>query len=414
MKETRVFETAFTTYTQVSVIGNGGTSQVFEVVDDEKCAYAIKLLNHSNTAKSAITKRFKNEIFFCQKNSHKNIVKVVNSGVFINEKGRFPFYVMPLYQSSLRSLIKAIIPENKILKYINQLLDGMEAAHLLGSVHRDIKPENILYDRKSDNLVVSDFGIAAFTEEQLHTLIETKEGTRLANFQYASPEQRMRDKNVDHRSDIYSIGLVINEMITGELAIGTSYKEVSSVISDLSYLDNIIRRMISQEPKDRFSSIGEVKKELIGRSEEFTILQRLNEERNRVIEFSEFDNPLLVEPNRIKSFDWKDNHLVLTLERAVDQGWINAFRNMGSFTSVLYKEPEKFSIKGNTASISATENEVQMIIDYFKQWLVTTHSRYVYMAHEERREEERKMREEQKIRIQKEEARLRIINNIKI
>jgi serine/threonine protein kinase len=81
--------------------------------------------------------------------------------------------------------------------YFSQLLDGVEAAHLQQVVHRDLKPENVLHDTKSDQLTVADFGIAQFEEEELYTLIETTPNRRLANFQYAAPEQRNRGAAVD-------------------------------------------------------------------------------------------------------------------------------------------------------------------------------------------------------------------------
>jgi eukaryotic-like serine/threonine-protein kinase len=72
--------------------------------------------------------------------------------------------------------------------------------------HRDLKPENILYDRNADRLVVADFGIAHFEEDQLLTAVETKDRERLANFKYAAPEQGIRGRPVDHRADIFAFG----------------------------------------------------------------------------------------------------------------------------------------------------------------------------------------------------------------
>ena len=414
MKIKRKFETAYTTYTEEKIIGNGGTSQVFEVLDDDGQVWAAKLLNINNNVKSEVTKRFKNEIHFCLKNKHKNIVRIVDSGILLEGENKYPFYIMHRYESSLRSIIENGINSQKYLKYVNQILDGIEAAHLFGAIHRDIKPENILYDSKNDNLVIADFGIAAFNEEQLFTLVETKNGTRLANFQYASPEQKMRGRIIDKRTDIYSLGIVINEMATKELAFGTAYKEIKSIYKEYEYLDEIIKKMICQNPIERYSSIDEIKMDIIGKYAEYVQLQRLTEEKSKVISFSEIDDPLMIKQNKIISFDWNDNTLILNLEMPVTSKWVLAFQHIGSYTSVSGKGPEMFSFSGNKASINVGERDVQRVIDYFKQWLPLVHMGYVRMISDERKEEEKRIIEEQKKRIQKEETRLKLLSSIKI
>src|SRR3972149_4359299 len=118
---------------------------------------------------------------------------------------------MPLFDSSLRPLMRAGLPQDTVLRYFSQILDGTEAAHLHNVAHRDLKPENILFENAAARLVVADFGIARFQEEELYTAVETKASDRLANFQYAAPEQRLRGAEVDYRADIYSLGLLLNE-----------------------------------------------------------------------------------------------------------------------------------------------------------------------------------------------------------
>ena len=110
---------------------------------------------------------------------------------------------MPLYSGSLRKLLETGIAPEQVLPYFGQLLDGTEAAHIRNVVHRDLKPENILYDQDNDNLLLADFGIARFEEDELYTLVETTPRARLANFHYAAPEQRTPGLEIDHRADIY-------------------------------------------------------------------------------------------------------------------------------------------------------------------------------------------------------------------
>lgn len=99
---------------------------------------------------------------------------------------------MPLFDVSLRTLMREGVDPEKILPYFGQILDGIEAAHLFKVVHRDLKPENILFHKGTGTRVIADFGIAHFQEERLITAVETKDGDRLANFLYAAPEQRVR------------------------------------------------------------------------------------------------------------------------------------------------------------------------------------------------------------------------------
>ena len=82
---------------------------------------------------------------------------------------------MPLFDSSLRPLLREGINQGKIMPYFGQILDGVEAAHLSNVVHRDLKPENILFDKEKDTIVIADFGIARFQEDQLITAVETKD-----------------------------------------------------------------------------------------------------------------------------------------------------------------------------------------------------------------------------------------------
>jgi serine/threonine protein kinase len=92
--------------------------------------------------------------------------------------------------------------------------------------------------------------------------VQTQRAERLANFQYAAPEQRIKGRTVDHRADIYALGLILNEMFTGETPLGTGFKPVSEVVSAYSYLDKIIERMIRNSVDQRPNSIEEIKQEL--------------------------------------------------------------------------------------------------------------------------------------------------------
>jgi serine/threonine protein kinase len=147
--------------------------------------------------------------------------------------------------------MKQTVPPDRVLPLFSQILNGVEAAHLQGITHRDLKPENILYGTQQDVLVVADFGIAEFTQEDLYNAVETHTGERIASFMYAAPEQKERGKTVDRRADIYALGLMLNEFFTGQVLQGTAFTTIKARAPQYEYLDEIVDRMVRQLPSDR-------------------------------------------------------------------------------------------------------------------------------------------------------------------
>ena len=289
----KIFSTTFAEYTVTGEIGNGGSGIVYKVQADDGLVFALKAIDPARTT-SQRTKRFKNEILFCQKNEHRNIVKVLDWGFISNGNMRFPFYIMPYYPQTLRSLMHHGIAHENIIPIFSQILDGTECAHFLGVVHRDLKPENILYNPSENVLALCDFGIAHFSEESMYTTVETRPSERLANFQYAAPEQRIKGTKVDSRADIYSLGLILNEMFTGRCPSGTGFKKIADVASGFSYLDELVELMMQQVQEARPHTISIIKDSLIARRNEFVVQQKLNELKKQVVPTSEIDDPLVI------------------------------------------------------------------------------------------------------------------------
>lgn len=408
-----VFTTTFATYTATHIIGEGGSGRIFEANDDIGGICAIKWLDPAKATREKV-KRFKNELQFCLKNKHPNILTILDHGVFIKGESNSPFYVMPRYDGSLRDLLKAGISPDKVLNYFAQILDGVEAAHIHGVVHRDLKPENILYAAGDNLLVIADFGIARFQEDELYTAVETKDSARLANFQYAAPEQRSRGTESDQHADIYALGLILNEMFTGEVPSGTGYKTIVKVASDYEYLDSIVEEMLRQSPEERIDSIEKIKNILIGRKNEFITRQKMSELKETVVPVTELDDPLIADPPRLVNFDWNLGRLTLFFQRPVNEKWVWALQNLGSHSALLGKGPKDFHIYENKAVIDATEDQVQKIIDYFQGWLPQANRVYEERIRREKEEAEARRRRELKRQIEEQEARQRVLKNVKL
>jgi serine/threonine protein kinase len=275
------FETATERYIRVKIVGEGGAGRVFHAKDSAGRDFAIKCL-HPRQATTDKRRRFRNELTFLRNNRHKNILTVIDDGLVDWEGSRTPFYVMPLYSATLRTIMQKGIPADQVLPMFSRILDGVEAAHLSRVTHRDIKPENVLVD-EHNNCVVADFGIAHFEEEELFTAVETKANERLANFLYAAPEQRVRGGAVTDSADLFALGLILNEMFTGQVIQGTGFRRIALVNSSASYLDEIVDRLVQNSPTARYASIDELKKDLIAARNDFVVRQTFDAQSGQVV-----------------------------------------------------------------------------------------------------------------------------------
>ncbi len=409
-KQLQIFETPFDVYTEVGPLGEGGAGRVYEVRNDKGETFALKCLSPDKITAER-RKRFKNEIGFCQRTLHRNIVRVLDTGI-LNLKGVMcPFYVMPKCKGTLRSLI-ASTPTTQVLALFAQILDGVEAAHKLDVWHRDLKPENILWDGAS--LLIADFGIAHFEEEAIYTAVETKVASRMANFMYSAPEQRARGASVDRRADVFSLGLILNEMFTHEVPQGSGYRTIGNVAPDFAYLDQIVERMIQSSPERRYQSIEEIKRDLIGHRNTYVAQQRLDEVTRQVVASTALP---AFEPLKIVDFDYSGGTLILQLDRNVPSGWAQEFQQpRGGHSAFLGYGPETFRIQGRTVSINARENEsfIQSLINNAKQYVEAANRGYVLQQQEQAARQERTEREAQERRVTEAQLRANILKNVKL
>jgi len=381
-------------YYEVEVIDQGGNSYVYKVKDETGNLYALKLINDDISTEKL--KRFKNEIRFGINSSHPNVLKIIDNGYIELEAKKRMFYVMPLFDCNLRELMTENIPFEERMFYYNQILEGMKYFHSKGNYHRDLKPENILIDRKAKRAVIADFGISHFNEDYVYTVVETKINSKLANFQYAAPEQRERGVLVNHKADIYALGLILNEIFTNKVPYGTDYKRISSTSNDYAFLDEVVSEMIKQNPSDRIDSVEKVQFEISSRIAIHNQNKELQKIKSIEITQSEEKDELLIDPPELVNFNYDDSSYILTLElsKIVNAKWQSCMTK-NSYGTIGSYDPEIFAFSGNKATVRLRNpndvNSLQTIIDYFKSWVVNANKNYPNLIKEER---ERYVREQ--------------------
>ncbi len=268
-------------------IGAGGNSFVFDCKKDGK-SYAMKIINKQLRGNNKI--RFENEVKFQMENNHNCIVRIIWRGRIqtnygdLDKKKTTDYYVMPKYNCSFATIMaNDINVEHKLKLYLN-ICGALNFIHKRkpAIIHRDIKPENFLYDEKSDKLLLSDFGIAYFYNKNKVTTKKEK----LANFAYAAPEQR-NQQECGVYTDIYSMGLILNQIFTNSIPEGNDYTKIQTVAPLYTQLDDLVRSMCMSNPKEREKSIKNV--ETIIKN----ILDEINGEMKRIQDYfydPDYDN----------------------------------------------------------------------------------------------------------------------------
>ncbi len=199
-------------YKIIKKIGEGGMGTVYLASDTMlERNVAIKVLNPLLTKDSQFTDRFRHEAKVQASLIHPNIVTLYN---YFREGDNYCMVMEYVEGDTLKQLITNTgpLPEQKVIWLLNQILEAVGSAHKKGIIHRDIKPSNILLT--GDNTVkILDFGIAKILQDKGLT----KTGTKMGTIYYMSPEQIKAVKDIDHRTDIYSIGVTLYELLSGRI-----------------------------------------------------------------------------------------------------------------------------------------------------------------------------------------------------
>jgi serine/threonine protein kinase/tetratricopeptide (TPR) repeat protein len=257
-------------YKILDILGKGGMGIVYKAHDQRLQRFvALKFLSESE--ESSARKRFVREAQAASALNHPNIVTIHD----IVDDGAGTFIVMEFVEGRpLRELISAKgMPVQTALDFATQIAEGLAAAHAKRIVHRDLKPGNVIVTPKGRAKVL-DFGLAKFEsapDSEITQSILSKADHFLGTVSYASPEQ-MRGRPVDHRADIFSLGVILHEMLTGErpfygantveLICAISYEAPKSLRASrpglAEYLETLVARMLEKRPEDRFQSMDEV------------------------------------------------------------------------------------------------------------------------------------------------------------
>ncbi|MCX6855760.1 MAG: protein kinase [Verrucomicrobia bacterium] len=245
----------------VERIGQGGMGVVFKARQPRlDRTVALKVLPKRLAATLGFPERFKREGRVLARLNHPSIVAVHDFG----ESGGFCYLLMEYVDGvNLRQAMKAgrFTPE-QALKVVPDICTALQYAHEQGVLHRDIKPENILLNAKGE-AKIADFGIAKLLDETGGDMLLTQSGAKLGTAPYMAPEQIEQPSTVDHRADIYSLGVVLYELLTGELPLGrfAAPSEKSAVNGNV---DAVVFRALEKERGRRQQSAGEFKTEIEG------------------------------------------------------------------------------------------------------------------------------------------------------
>ncbi len=241
----------------IALLGQGGMGAVYKARQKQlDRLVALKILPPAVGPDPAFAERFTREARSLAKLNHPNIVTVYDFGH--TDRGLY-FFIMEFVEGTdLRHVIhaKELTPE-QALAVVPQICDALQYAHEEGIVHRDIKPENILLDKKG-RVKIADFGLARLLDRAATALTLTQLGQRMGTPHYMAPEQVEHPHDVDHRADIYSLGVVFYEMLTGELPLGRFDPPSRKVHVDVR-LDEVVLHTLEKEPARRYQHASEVK-----------------------------------------------------------------------------------------------------------------------------------------------------------
>jgi tRNA A-37 threonylcarbamoyl transferase component Bud32 len=255
----------------LELLGHGGMGAVYKARQKNlDRLVALKIIRPESANTPAFTERFNREARMLARLSHPQIVAIYDFGevsVSHPRDSSFPprnvyFFLMEYVDgSNLRQLMRLrALPPEQALMVVPQICEALQFAHDEGIVHRDVKPENILLDKRG-RVKIADFGLAKLAARSSHDFTLTATHQVLGTARYMAPEQMEGSHAVDHRADIYSLGVVFYEMLTGEVPAGHFEPPSKRVDVDVR-IDEVVLRALAREPERRYQHASDLKNEV--------------------------------------------------------------------------------------------------------------------------------------------------------
>src|SRR5262245_39302673 len=239
----------------LELMGQGGMGAVYKARQKGlDRVVALKILPPAAGRDPAFAERFTREARALARLNHPNIVTVHDFG----QAGDYFYFLMEYVDgANLRQSIRArTLRPREALATIPQICEALQYAHDEGIVHRDIKPENILLDRRG-RVKIADFGLAKLLGRSAADFTLTGAQQIMGTPHYMAPEQFERPLEVDHRADIYALGVVLYEMLTGEVPMGAFAPPSQKVQVDVR-LDEVVLRTLAREPERRYQKVSQL------------------------------------------------------------------------------------------------------------------------------------------------------------
>lgn len=261
-------ESFFPGYTDFRFIDRGGMGAVYSAMQNSlERRVAVKILPPDLGKDALFVDGFHREARLLARLQHPNIVAVYDFGR--NALGHLFIVMEYVHGTSLFEILKQEqLPLPRVLEIIAQVCEGLQFAHDHGVIHRDIKPTNILIDGRN-SVRVADFGLAKLVKAESTTTAQTRSSLIMGTPVYAAPEQRRPNATVDHRVDIFSVGVTLYEMITGHFPVGV-FEPPSKKAGSPPALDKIITKALRESPADRYQNAAELKKAIKQASDRIT------------------------------------------------------------------------------------------------------------------------------------------------